>query len=127
MDHSIIVALITILGTVIVFALSKYHEIATEWKKEKLAHYKVLLSSLSDVAGGKTNANFALAFNTITLVAPQAVIEALIQSEMEPHSAEEHEKLFNKLILEIRKDIGLAKRDNSKTFNFYFIGKKTKP
>lgn len=126
MDNSIIVALITILGTVIVFALSKYHEIATEWKKEKLNHYKVLLSSLSDVAGGKANENFALAFNTVALVAPQAVIDALIQSQMEPKNAEESEKLFNKLILEIRKDIGLSKRDNPKTFNFYFIGKKTK-
>jgi hypothetical protein len=83
MDNTIIVALITVTGGVIAFSLTKHHEIKSEWKKEKLNHYKVLLSALSDLAvdgtdKDKANEKFSLAVNTIALVAPQSVISVLM-------------------------------------------------
>ena len=116
--------IIPALAGVVTFYLTKKHEIKAKWQQQKLNHYKVLLSSLSDVAAGKTNENFALAVNTIVLVAPQSVIDALYKSQMEPNA--DYQKSLNKLMIEIRKDIGLSKKDNPRTFNFYFIGKKTK-
>jgi hypothetical protein len=135
MDTSIIVALITIFGGVIAFILTKRHEIKSEWKKEKLNHYKVLLSSLSDLAvdgmdKNKANEKFALAVNTIALVAPQSVVNVLmefhdyVKFSNKDKTAEGHDKLLVKLLLEIRKDIGLSKKDNPETFNFHLIGSK---
>ncbi len=137
MDTSIIVALITVLGGVIAFILTKRHEIKSEWKKEKLNHYKVLLSSLSDLAvdgmdKNKANETFALAANTIALVAPQAVVSVLmefhdyVKFSNKNQTQEEHDKLLKKLLLEIRKDIGISQKDNPETFNFHLIGRKPK-
>ena len=135
MNTSIIVALITIAGSVIAFILTKHHEIKSEWKKEKLNHYKVLLSALSDLAvdgtnKDKANEKFSLAVNTIALVAPQTVVTTLmeyhdyVKFSNKERTAEGHDKLLNKLLLEIRKDIGLSQRDNPETFNFHLIGSK---
>jgi len=71
---------------------------------------------------------FALAVNTIALVAPQYVIDALMAFHDEvkfsnPHrSPERHDQLLNQLLLAIRKDIGLARKDQSDTFSFHLIG-----
>jgi hypothetical protein len=104
-----------------------------QWRSEKLNHYKVLLSALSDLALDgtdkvKANQQFALALNTISLVAPQYVIDALMAFHDEfkfsnPNKLlEQHDKLLNNLLLAVRKDIGLAKDDNVATFNFHLIG-----
>jgi len=87
MDSSILVAIITVSGSIIVaavtFYLTKKHQLDVEWQHEKLNHYKVLLSALSDLAvdgidKDDANKRFALAANTIALVAPQYVISALM-------------------------------------------------
>ncbi|MBI4651832.1 hypothetical protein HY745_11225 [Candidatus Desantisbacteria bacterium] len=129
MDNSIIVALIEVSGSIIAFVLTKRHEMKSEWKKEKLNHFKVLLSSLSALQANnvdkiKAFENFALAFNTIALVAPQAVINALIELHKKCKNNGDYIEPLKKLMLEIRKDIGLSKKDNPKTFNFYFIDNK---
>ena len=137
MDTSIIVALITVAGGVIAFSLKKRHEIESEWKKDKLNHYKVLLSALSDLAvdgtdKDKANERFSLAVNTIALVAPQSVISVLmeyhdyVKFSNKERTPEGHDILLNKLLLVIRKDIGLSKKDNPKSFNFHMIGSKPK-
>ena len=60
MHGPIIVAVITACASIIVaaltFYLTKRHELAVQWRNEKLNHYKVLLSSISDLAidGGTT-------------------------------------------------------------------------
>ena len=137
MDTSIIVALITVAGGVIAFSLTKRHEIESEWKKDKLNHYKVLLSALSDLAvdgtdKDKANERFSLAVNTIALVAPQSVISVLmeyhdyVKFSNKERTPEGHDILLNKLLLVIRKDIGLSKKDNPKSFNFHMIGSKPK-
>jgi hypothetical protein len=141
MSTNIIVAVITASASLIVaafmFYLTKRHELSVQWRGEKLNHYKVLFSALSDLAvdgTDKDNANkrFALAANTISLAAPQYVINALMAFHDEvkfsnPNkSAEHHDKLLNELLLAVRRDIGLAKGDNSATFNFHLIGSAPK-
>lgn len=95
------------------------------------------LSSLSDLATDGTdkdeaNRKFALASNTVALVAPQNVISALMEFHDEvkfsnPNkSANKHDELLVKLLLQIRKDIGVSGRDDNKTFNFHLIGSAPK-
>jgi hypothetical protein len=141
MNATIVVSIITasasILGAALAFYLSKRHELAVKWQNEKLNHYKALFSSLSDLAVDGTNkedANmrFSLAANTIALAAPQYVIEALMAFHDEVkfsnpnRSPERHDNLLNALLLAVRKDIGIAKGDNAKSFNFHLIGSAPK-
>ena len=141
MDKTVIVAIITVSGSILVaastFFFTKRHEIKVEWQKQKLNHYKVLISSLSALAVDGTdkeeaNMNFALATNTIALVAPQNVISALMELHNyvkfpnKNQTPEEHDRLLQKLLLEIRKDIGLSRKDDPNTFDFHLIGSKPK-
>lgn len=141
MDTSVFVAVITASGSILAgalaFYLTKRHQWKVEWQHEKLNHYKVLLSSLSDLAVDgidKEGANqrFALAVNTIALVAPQYVIDALMNFHNEvkysnpDKSAKRHDELLRKLILAIRKDIGLSKEDREDQFIFHLIGSAPK-
>ncbi len=137
MDTSVFVAVITASGSILAgsltFYLTKRHQWKVEWQHEKLNHYKVLLSSLSDLAVGGTDREeshqrFALASNTIALVAPQYVITALMDLHDEvkysnPNkSPERSDELLKKLLLAIRKDIGLSKKDRENQFVFHLIG-----
>lgn len=88
MDAAIIVAIITagvsLVSTVVVFLINENAKRARAWQKRKLSHYKVLLSTLSDLAvDGKNkdraNEAFSAASNTIALIASQEVITALMQ------------------------------------------------
>lgn len=137
MGSPIIVAIISAFGSILVasimFFLTKRHERKAEWQQQKLQHYKALLSAISDVAFDgsdkvKANEQFALTANTIALVAPQYVIDALMAFHDEVkwsnrnRTAEKHDELLNKLFLAIRKDIGLSSKDNPKTFSIHLIG-----
>jgi hypothetical protein len=141
MNPSITVTLITVSGSIILaaitFYLTKKHQISSEWQNQKLNNYKGLLSSLSDIAVDGRDKNdahmkFALAANTIALVAPQSVISALMEYHTyakfsnKSQTVEEHDRLLKRLLLEIRKDIGLATKDNPTTFNFHLIGSAPK-
>ena len=107
MEKTIIVSIISVSGSIIVaaltFYLTKWHEIKVEWQKQKLNHYKVLLTSLSDLAVDGIDKDEAKFSNP-------------------NKSYERHDKLLKKLLLAIRKDIGLAKKDNPDTFDFHLIG-----
>jgi hypothetical protein len=137
MDTPIIVAIITVSGSLVVasltFYLTKRYELKSKWQQEKLAHYKELLMALSSLAvdgSDKNGANirFAHAVNTIALVAPQYVVEALMDLHDEVkynnpnRSLKNEQRLIIELMLAIRKDIGLTKKDNPLTFDFHLIG-----
>jgi hypothetical protein len=141
MDNTVLVAVITVSGSMIcaaiTFYLTKRHQFSLEWRHEKLNHYKVLLSSLSDLAVDgtdklKANKEFSLAVNTIGLVAPQYVITALMNYHDEVkfsnknRTPESHDQLLKELLLAIRKDIGLSEKDNAETFNFHLMGSAPK-
>lgn len=135
--EQILTPIINVFGSVLVVALTFYftkkNEIKSEWQKQKINHYKELLSAISDLAVDgtdkrKANMNFALASNTISLVAPQKVINALmefhdhVKYSNQTKSPEKHDELLKKLLIEIRKDIGLSKKDKIKSLNFHLIG-----
>ena len=63
MNEAILVALITVSGSIVIasltFYLTKRHELSVQWRNEKLNHYKVLFSALSDLAVAGTDKNEA--------------------------------------------------------------------
>ncbi|MGH9968079.1 MAG: hypothetical protein ACREBG_09640 [Pyrinomonadaceae bacterium] len=105
-----------------------------EWRTQKLAHYRELLGALSDAAihginHDRAQERFANAFNTVALVAPQGVIDALlafhdeIKSSNPNPSLERHDELLVQLMLEIRRDIGVSPADDPSSFRFRLIGR----
>ena len=137
MDKSVLIAIITVSGSIILAAISFYltkrHQVRTEWQKEKLKHYKDLLTALSELVidgydKDQANVKFASSVNTIALVASQKVITALMNFHDEVKisnknkSIERHDKLLKELLLNIREDISLSKKDNPDTFVFHLIG-----
>jgi hypothetical protein len=141
MDPSIIVAVITTGGGLLVaslmFYLTKRDQLRAGWQKEKVNHYKILLSALSDLAIDGTdkddaNRRFSLAVNTVCLVAPQYVIDALMKFHdavkfSNPNkSIDLHDRCLKDLMLAIRRDIGLSGRDRRDDFTFHLIGSKPK-
>lgn len=99
-----------------------------------MEHYRELLTAISDLAvyglNDKTNARYATAFNTISIIAPQRVVAALVEFQDEikvsnqKKSLERHDKLLTKLLLEIRRSLELPFEDDSATFHFKLIGGK---
>ncbi|HZM63572.1 MAG TPA: hypothetical protein VFB59_00385 [Candidatus Saccharimonadales bacterium] len=138
MDYQIVVAIITagaaIIVAVVSFFLNENAKRKAEWRQKKFGHYQSLLLAISDLANaGKNKAradqDFWTASNTIALIAPQEVITALMsfQDEIKAtnkhmFSVERHDKLLKGLVLAIRKDIGLSKKDDPTTFTFRLIG-----
>lgn len=136
MDSAIVVSIVSAAGSLLVasatFMLTKVHQRRSELQQQKLNHYKVLLSAMSDTAQGadvqEAVKRFALAVNTICLVAPQYVIHSLmdLHDEIKPSnpnkSQEKHDRCVRNLMLAIRKDIGLSGKDREETFNFHIVG-----
>jgi hypothetical protein len=133
MDTSIIVASISASASIcvaaITFWLTKRKEREAEVRKQKLEHYKDLISSFSDIVGSDSTPEgqklFARACNNLSLIASQEVLTALHafqheirKSNPEP-SIERHDALLKKLMLSIRSDLGLAKKDDSEILNFH--------
>ena len=87
MDTPLYVAAISasasILVAVITFYLAKKKEREGEWRQQKIEHYRELLESLNDIVEGpleitpEHHRRWAKSCNTIGLVAPQNVLEAL--------------------------------------------------
>ena len=141
MDTTITIAIIGASSSLLIAALTYYltkkQQIDKEWRDAKINHYKVLISSISDLAVDGTdkkeaNMKFAVAANTICLVAPQYVVTALMKFHDEVkfsnanRSPENHDKLLIDLLLAIRKDIKLSLKDNPETFKFHLIGSSPK-
>jgi hypothetical protein len=139
MNPTISVAIISASASVIVaaitFVLTKRAQRRDLLQQRKLAHYQDLLSALSDLAVDGINKNeanlkFAKSVNTIALVAPQSVINALMAFHDEvkfsnPNkTVEGHDKKLRQLLLEMRKSLELPFKDNPESFNFHLIGSK---
>ena len=137
MDVAILVAIISLFSSIIVAIvvhfLNKKKEMENYWKERKLQHYKELLTAISDLAiddKDKTEANvrFAEASNTICLVADQNVISALMafhdyaKSLSREGGIDKHDMLLKDLLLEIRRDIGVSKKDDKETFSYHLVG-----
>jgi hypothetical protein len=138
MDYQIIVSIITA-GTAITVAVASFflNENAkrkTEWRQKKFGHYQKLLLAISDLANAgkhksKADQDFWTSSNTVVLIASQQVINALMLlhdeikvSNKDNFSLERHDRLLQDLVLAIREDIGLSKKDDPESFNFHLIG-----
>ena len=130
---AIIAASSSIMIAALTFYLTKRHELKVQWQREKLNHYKVLFSSISDLAVNGIDIDaatmrFSLASNTIVLVAPQYVITALMafQDEIKISNTNRtqasHDKALKVLVLAVRKDLGLAGEDDTNSFTFHLYG-----
>jgi hypothetical protein len=136
MANEVLVAIISVSGSLIIAAVSyffaKRQQREAEWRDSKLNHYKVLLSSMSDLAvdnqDTEAHRRFALAINTLALVAPQDVIKAMlafhdeIRESRQGHDPARHDQLLGKLLLVIRKDLGMKPKDDPLTFQYHLIG-----
>ena len=120
-------------GTTAAFSywFTRKQQLAAQWRESKLNHYKVLMSSMSemanDTADQEANRRFALAANTIALVAPQRVVEAMqsfqahIRASNPDRSQEAHDRLLGQLVLAIRADLGMKPEDNPATFKYELV------
>jgi hypothetical protein len=140
MDANVIIAVTTVTGSVTVAALSyfltKRQQREAEWRVSKLNHYRTLLSAISGLAcespKAEAHQDFALAFNTIGLVAPQRVIDALVDFHNEVRvsnpgkTRERHDELLVKLILAIRTDLDIRPPDNPDAFRFHLVASPPK-
>lgn len=125
---AIIAASASIFGAAVTFYLTKQKDREAEWRKQKLEHYKELLLAMSGIVGTDATPEgqlrFAKACNTVVLVASQQVVQSLLNYQDEisvsnAHKSLERERQFlNKLLLEVRKDIGISPADDPSTFSF---------
>lgn len=86
MSNEVLVSVISVAGGFIAAAISyfltKRQQREALWRDSKLNHYKFLLQSISDLAVDNTAIKahqiFALAMNTLALVAPHKVVAAML-------------------------------------------------
>lgn len=114
-----VIASSTALAVAVVgYWFTKKREREAELRKERLDHYKELVSSLSDILEGDNNfqgqKRFALACNNLNLVAPVSVIKALqafqdeIKSSNPGRTLERHDDLLSSLLVEMRRDLNIS-------------------
>ena len=130
METPIVTAVIALFGSLLAAAITywftKRREREAEWRKEKLAHYKAFIESLSGVVEGDASPDghkaFAKATNNLLLFAPQSVIAALNDFRFEirisntNRTSERHDRLLAALLLAIRRDIGVSPEDEAGAF-----------
>jgi hypothetical protein len=130
METELITAIITAAGAILLagasYLFTKMREREIELRKEKLAHYKEFVISLSGVISGEytpdSQRQFALACNKLNLIAPQSVIRALQKFQQEikitndTRSQEAHDRLMSELLYEMRKDLGIKPKDKKNSF-----------
>jgi len=118
-DTPITVAVISAAAAIVVpaitFYLTKKKERAADWQKYKFEHYREFVNTLSGIVGTDStqdgNQRFAMACNTLHLLASHSVIAALhnfqdeIGSSNPYRSLAKHNVLLSKLLWEIRVDL----------------------
>jgi hypothetical protein len=129
-----IAAVASLLGAAASFFFSLRREHAGDWRKVKFEHYREFMTALSSITGSDATPDghrrFAQASNTIQLIAPKRVIDALHAFREEiavtnpSRSPERQAILLSKLIREIRADLGVPRRANSAdlTIRFWVSG-----
>ena len=138
--ESIYIALITVTGSIVVasasFFLNENAKRKRELQQKKFEHYDLLFKSISALVTQKiskkeADEQFSQAVNTIALVASQEVITSIINfhdyigpSNTDSKSDKQHDELLVRLVLAVRKDIGISKKDNDESFVFHLFGSR---
>jgi hypothetical protein len=124
---------VSVVAAALSFIFTNVQKRQDEIRERKFLHYKELLEAISEVAVDPTEKakdRMATAFNTIALVAPQRVVQALMEFHDEikptsiPKTQDRHDELLISLILEIRKSLGHF-NDDRRNFNFHLMGGKS--
>jgi len=140
-DVTIRVAIISGAFAVIVpalsFYLAKWKERQADWQRYKFELYKELMQSLSGIVGTDSTPegrrHFALACNTLHLIASTGVLDALHRYQNETAtsnpkpSADRHDQLLSRLVWEIRKDLRIPKNPAVADFNARLWCSRTDP
>ena len=121
-ETAITVALISagaafVVAPAISYYLTKKKEREADWRKYKFEQYKEFVTALSGIVGTDStpagNQRFAVACNTLNLIASKAVTTALHEFQDEirvsntNRSRTRHDALLSRLIWEIRADLGI--------------------
>ena len=131
MTDPVLTSIISVTGTFLLaiagYVFTKRAERESKWRDEKLAHYKEFMESMSGIIHKESTregqVRFAKACNDLLLWAPQAVIERLrdLQKEIvvsnQNFSKERHDEFLSKLLLAIRRDIGVRPPDDIASFH----------
>jgi hypothetical protein len=131
----IIIAIVALASSVITWSLNERAKREADWQQRKLEHYKKLLNAMSDIAINSDNdaarEEFARATNTIALIASQEVIACLVDlhdeigiSNKKNFSVKRHDELLKLLLLAIRKDVNLSKKDQEDSFKFHLVASR---
>lgn len=132
MNGTIIVAIITVVGTIVAAAITSYLTKAkdreAEWRAVKLTHYKRFMTALSAIVGPtptpEERITFADAANDIFLVGSPAVLVALrayLDETSDANSGkvvDRHDELLTALIFAIREDLGRKPNRPNEPFEF---------
>jgi hypothetical protein len=134
---TLITAFSAVVVAVLAYLFTKQREREAELRKEKLEHYKALVSSLSgildDASSPEGKKAFAVACNNFLLFAPQSAIEALQEFQKETSirnaapSRERHDRLLSALLFEIRKDLRVHPKDVPESFRVFLWSSGAKP
>lgn len=99
----------------ITYALNKRREREAEWRKLKLEHYKEYIAALSGAVGSRSDLSSQVRYsdsvNSMTLVAPPAVLRALYQFQdvirynNPAKTQDSHDQALSILLREIRRDV----------------------
>ncbi|MDB4876962.1 MAG: exported protein of unknown function [Gemmatimonadetes bacterium] len=127
---SLISAATALFVAAMTYTLSKRREREADWRKIKLEQYREFILALSGVTGRRATdvdqLRYSDSVNTLSLVAPAPVLEALyaFQDEIGARntnkSQQAHDAALTRLLMEIRRDIHPAtKADASFQFRLY--------
>jgi len=140
MTGTIIVAVVTVVGSIVAAAITSYMSKAkdreAEWRAAKLTHYKRFMTALSAIVGPKPTVEeriaFAEAANDIFLVGSPAVLVALrdyLDETADANSGktlDRHDELLTVLIFAIREDLGRKPNRPEEPFEFRMWSGKPK-
>lgn len=123
---AIISALALILTSAATILLTKQKERAAEWRARKLAYYEEFFGAASGIVGKtaspEAKVRFATAVNNLHLIASAGVILALhaftneIAESNKDRSDERHDRLWSRLVWEIRADLNDPPSRRPETF-----------
>lgn len=132
MNASIWVAVISVIGGILsaaaTYLFTQNRDMEVYWQHEKINYYKDFMKSVPELDTDNTRKeNFCLSLSTLYAVAPQYVINSVkkfCDELMVPKPNISNDKIllsYKKLILDIRKDIGVFKEDKEDTFEVFII------
>ncbi|HEY0157114.1 MAG TPA: hypothetical protein VGF28_07465 [Thermoanaerobaculia bacterium] len=130
MTDPVLTSIISVAGALVAavagYVFTKRAERESRWRDEKLAHYKEFMKSMSGIIHDESTREgqirFAKACNDILLFAPQNVLERLrdLQDEISASNTNKskarHDELLSKLLLAMRRDIGVRPADDERSF-----------